>query len=210
MMLHTENIEVFNFKGAFRGMRNPMASWHRSDTVFDSASGALVTLGENDRKLALTLVASGSDHRKFIRQILVSMDIIAPDYWWKEMDTYKVGTVANSTSTMHKLTSKPLTMEDFSWDQPTPYRQQLLVHLNELIDSYKKLTQNDETEGAKKIWRELIQDLPMSFHYTRTWTSNYESLRHIYHARKNHKLSEWHDFCRALEKLPFSELITIE
>ncbi len=209
-MLHTENIEVFNFKGAFRGMRNPMASWHRSDTVFDSASGALVTLGENDRKLALTLVASGSDHRKFIRQILVSMDIIAPDYWWKEMDTYKVGTVANSTSTMHKLTSKPLTMEDFSWDQPTPYRQQLLVHLNELIDSYKKLTQNDETEGAKKIWRELIQDLPMSFHYTRTWTSNYESLRHIYHARKNHKLSEWHDFCRALEKLPFSELITIE
>ncbi len=209
-MLHTENIEVFNFKGAFRGMRNPMASWHRSDTVFDSASGALVTLGENDRKLALTLVASGSDHRKFIRQILVSMDIIAPDYWWKEMDTYKVGTVANSTSTMHKLTSKPLTMEDFSWDQPTPYRQQLLVHLNELIDSYKKLTQNDETEGAKKIWRELIQDLPMSFHYTRTWTSNYESLRHIYHARKNHKLSEWHDFCRALETLPFSELITIQ
>ncbi len=209
-MLHTENIEVFNFKGAFRGMRNPMASWHRSDTVFDSASGALVTLGENDRKLALTLVASGSDHRKFIRQILVSMDIIAPDYWWKEMDTYKVGTVANSTSTMHKLTSKPLTMEDFSWDQPTPYRQQLLVHLNELIDSYKKLTQNDETERAKKIWRQLIQDLPMSFHYTRTWTSNYESLRHIYHARKNHKLSEWHDFCRALEKLPFSELITIQ
>ncbi len=209
-MLHTENIEVFNFKGAFRGMRNPMASWHRSDTVFDSASGALVTLGENDRKLALTLVASGSDHRKFIRQILVSMDIIAPDYWWKEMDTYKVGTVANSTSTMHKLTSKPLTMEDFSWDQPTPYRQQLLVHLNELIDSYKKLTQNDETEEAKKIWRQLIQDLPMSFHYTRTWTSNYESLRHIYHARKNHKLSEWHDFCRALEKLPFSELITIQ
>lgn len=209
-MLHTENIEVFNFKGAFRGMRNPMASWHRSDTVFDSASGALVTLGENDRKLALTLVASGSDHRKFIRQILVSMDIIAPDYWWKEMDTYKVGTVANSTSTMHKLTSKPLTMEDFSWDQPTPYRQQLLVHLNELIDSYKKLTQNDETERAKKIWRELIQDLPMSFHYTRTWTSNYESLRHIYHARKSHKLSEWHDFCRALETLPFSELITIQ
>lgn len=209
-MLHTENIEVFNFKGAFRGMRNPMASWHRSDTVFDGASGALVTLGENDRKLALTLVASGSDHRKFIRQILVSMDIIAPDYWWKEMDTYKVGTVANSTSTMHKLTSKPLTMEDFSWDQPTPYRQQLLVHLNELIDSYKKLAQNDETEGAKKIWRELIQDLPMSFHYTRTWTSNYESLRHIYHARKNHKLSEWHDFCRALETLPFSELITIQ
>ncbi len=209
-MLHTENIEVFNFKGAFRGMRNPMASWHRSDTVFDGASGVLVTLGENDRKLALTLVASGSDHRKFIRQILVSMDIIAPDYWWKEMDTYKVGTVANSTSTMHKLTSKPLTMEDFSWDQPTPYRQQLLVHLNELIDSYKKLVQNDETEGAKKIWRELIQDLPMSFHYTRTWTSNYESLRHIYHARKNHKLSEWHDFCRALETLPFSELITIQ
>ncbi len=209
-MLHTEHIEVFNFRGAFRGMRNPKASWHLSDTIFDNASGALVTLGENDRKLALTLVTSGSDHRKFLRQILISMDIVAPDYWWKEMDTYKVGTVANSTSTMHKLTSRPLTPEDFSWDESTPFRKELLAHLNDLIERFKALTKNNEADQAKIIWRQLIQDLPMSFHYTRTWTSNYENLRNIYHARSNHKLSEWHDFCRSLEKLPFSELITIK
>ena len=209
-MLHTEHIEVFNFRGAIRGMRNPKASWHLSDTVFDDTSGALVKVGENDRRLAITLVTSGNDHRKFLRQILVCMDIVAPDYWWKEMDTYKVGTVANSTSTMHKLTSKPLTKDDFSWDEMTPFREELLGHLNDLIGNYKALTQNNDAEQAKKVWRQLIQDLPMSFHYTRTWTSNYENLRNIYHSRKSHKLSEWHDFCRVLESLPFSELITID
>ncbi|HBF36293.1 MAG TPA: hypothetical protein DDW50_03130 [Firmicutes bacterium] len=209
-MLHTEHIEVFNFPGAIRGMRNPKASWHLSDTVFDDASGALVTLGENDRKLAITLVTSGSDHRKFLRQIFVSMDIVAPDYWWKEMDTYKVGTAANSTSTMHKLTSRTLTGDDFSWDDLTPFREELMGHLNDLISRFKELTKNNETDQAKKIWRQLIQDLPMSFLYTRTWTGNYENLRNIYHARSNHKLSEWHDFCRVLESLPFSELITID
>ena len=209
-MLHTDHIEVFNFQGALRGMRNPKASWHLSDTVFDQSSGALLTLGENDRKLALNLVASGSDHRKFLRQILICMDITAPDYWWKEMDTYKVATVANSTSTMHKLTSKPLTAEDFSWDEPTPFRKQTLEHLNSLIANYKELLKNNQPDQAKNIWRQLIQDLPMSFHYTRTWTSNYENLRNIYQARQNHKLSEWHDFCRTLESLPFSELITVQ
>ncbi|HBE78158.1 MAG TPA: hypothetical protein DDW65_10315 [Firmicutes bacterium] len=208
-MLTTEQVEVFNFKGALRGMRNPKASWHLSDTIFDDAGGAILTIGENDRKLALTLVTSGSDHRKFIRQILVCMDIMAPDYWWKEMDTYKVGTIANSTSTMHKLTSRPLTPEDFSWDESTAFRQETLEHLNHLISNYKELLKNDQTEQAKKIWRQLIQDLPMSFNYTRTWTGSYENLRNIYHARSNHKLSEWHDFCKTIESLPFSELITI-
>jgi hypothetical protein len=208
-MLYTEHMEVFNLKGAFRGMRNPKASWHLSDTVFDDSSGALVKLGENDRKLALNLVAAGSDHRKFIRQILVCMDIVAPDYWWKEMDTYKTATVANSTSTMHKLTSRPLTSQDFSWDEPTSFQNETLEHLNRLIACYKEFLTNNQLEQAKNVWRQLIQDLPMSFNYTRTWTGNYENLRNIYHARQHHKLSEWHQFCQAIESLPFSELITI-
>lgn len=208
-MLKTEHVEVFNFRGALRGMRNPMASWHLSDSIYDERSGALLTLGENDRKLALRLVAAGSDHGKFIRQIFVSMDITAPDYWWKEMDTYKVGTVANSTSTMHKLTSKALTVADFSWDEVTPFEKEILDHLNGLISLYKEAVRNDRPQEAGRLWRQLIQDLPMSFNYTRTWTGNYANLRNIYHARKDHKLIEWHAFCRTIEELPFSELITI-
>lgn len=208
-MLKTEHVEVFNFRGALRGMRNPMASWHLSDSVYDDPSGALLTLGENDRKLALRLVAAGSDHGKFIRQIFVNMDITAPDYWWKEMDTYKVGTVANSTSTMHKLTSRSLTVADFSWDEVTPFKKEILDHLNGLISVYKEAVQKDQHEEATRLWRQLIQDLPMSFNYTRTWTGNYANLRNIYHARKDHKLSEWHTLCRTIEALPFSELITV-
>jgi hypothetical protein len=206
-MLKIANAESYNFSGALRGMRNPKASWRLSDSVFDK--GVLVTIGENDRKLALTLVGAGSDHGKFLRQIFVCMDITAPDYWWKEMDTYKVGTVANSTSTMHKLTSRPLTPDDFSWDELTPFKTGLLEHLNRLIAAYKRLSQEQDSVRAQKVWRELIQDLPMSFHYTRTWTGDYENLRNIYHARKNHKLSEWHTFCAEVEKLTFSELITL-
>jgi hypothetical protein len=208
-MLKTEYVEVFNFSGALRGMRNPKASWHLSDSAFDDGNGNLLSIGENDRKLALNLATAGSDHGKFLRQIFVSMDITAPDYWWKEMDTYKVGTVANSTSTMHKLTSKPLISEDFSWDEITPFRTELLQHLNKLITLYKELLQQNQSEKAKLLWRELIQDLPMSYHYTRTWTGNYENLRNIYRARKNHKLIEWHAFCHMCETLPFHELVTI-
>ena len=208
MMLKTEHVEVFNLRGALRGMRNPMASWHLSDSIYNEQSGALLTLGENDRKLALRLVTAGSDHGKFIRQIFVSMDITAPDYWWKEMDTYKVGTVANSTSTMHKLTSRSLTADDFSWDEVTSFKKGLLEHLNELISVYKEAVQKERPEEANRLWRQLIQDLPMSFNYTRTWTGNYANLRNMYHARKAHKLIEWHAFCRTIEELPFSELIT--
>lgn len=209
-MLTTAHVEVFNIKGALRGMRNPKASWHLSDTIYNDSNGSVLVLGEKDKKLALTLATAGRDHGKFLRQILVSMDIKAPDYWWKEMDTYKVGTVANSTSTMHKLTSKPLTQEDFSWDEMTPYRIETLKHLNQLIEQYKALISQEQTIEAKSVWRQLIQDLPMSFNYTRTWTANYENLRNIYHSRKNHKLVEWHDFCKTLEELPFPELITIK
>jgi hypothetical protein len=207
-MLKIANMESYNFSGAFRGMRNPKASWHLSDSVFEK--GVLVKIGENDRKLALTLARAGSDHGKFLRQIFVCMDITAPDYWWKEMDTYKVSTVANSTSTMHKLTSRPLSPDDFSWDELTPFKTGLLEHLNRLIAAYKQLMRDDNTVQAQKVWRELIQDLPMSFHYTRTWTGNYENLRNIYHARINHKLSEWQTFCAEMEKLTFSELITLK
>ena len=206
-MLKVEHFKVYNFEGAFRGMRNPKASWQLSDSVFNPESGALVRLGENDRKLALTLATAGSDHGKFLRQIFVSVDISAPDYWWKEMDTYKVATVANSTSTMHKLTSRPLTPADFSWDELNPYRENLLQHLNTLIERYKSLVK-EAPDQAKAVWRMLIQDLPMSYQFTRTWSANYETLRNIYYARKTHKLSEWHTFCHAIEALPFSELIT--
>ncbi len=208
-MLKTQNIEVFNLRGALRGMRNPMASWHLADSLFDETNGSLINLGANDRKLALKLVTAGRDHSKFLRQIFISMDITAPDYWWKEMDTYKVATVSNSTSTMHKLTSKPLTAADFSWDETTPFRTKLLDHLNELIAVYKDLMEKKQTGPAKNCWRELIQDLPMSYNYTRTWTGNYENLRNIYHARRNHNLAEWHTFCDTIAALPCGELITI-
>jgi len=208
-VLRVDNFEVFNFRGAFRGMRNPLASWDLSDSSFSASEGKLLTLGSNDRELALKLVRAGSDHAKFLRQIFVSVDITAPDYWWKEMDTYKVGTVANSTSTMHKLTHRALTDQDFSWDKMTELRQNSLRHLNGLIACYKSLVQQQEREQAKQVWRELIQDLPMSFNFTRTWSGNYENLRNIYWARRNHKLTEWHTFCFEIEQLPFSELITI-
>lgn len=208
-MLKVENIEVSNIRGALRGMRNPMASWNKTDSIFDR-NGNLVTLGENDKQLAQKLVLAGSDHRKFMRQIFFCADITGPDYWWKEMDTYKVATVANSTSTMHKLTSKPLNYKDFSWDIPTIARTELLNNLNERIKFYNQINKEDKL-AAKAIWRSIIQDLPMSFNYTRTWTTSYETLRNTYFARRNHKLDEWHTFCDMIVSLPLGpELITLE
>ena len=210
-MIKLSNIQVYNFQGAFRGMRNPLASWHLADTTYNS-DGSIDTWGENDKQLALKLVKAGSDHSKFLRQIFVSMDIIAPDYWWKEMDTYKVGTVANSTSTMHKLTSRYLTPEDFSWDELTYTREVTLKNINLLIDTYKSALEpgREDKVIADICWRRLIQDLPMSFNYTRTWTGSYENLRNIYPSRKHHKVIEWHEFCRMIEGLPCSELITVK
>jgi hypothetical protein len=200
-VLKVENIEVLNIKGALRGMRNPMASWDKADSLYP---GKDIVLGDNDKQLAQKLVKSGSDHRKFIRQIFFCADITAPDYWWKEMDTYKVSTVANSTSTMHKLTSRELTIEDFSFDEPVDqWELDTIYELNVWIKKYQ------ETKD-KQLWRRIIQNLPMSFNYTRTWSGDYETLRNIYAARRNHKLSEWHTFCDMIESLPLaSELITI-
>ena len=200
-MIEVTNINVFNFEGAMRGMRNPMGSWDKNDSTSDS-------IGEADMKLAKKLVLAGTDHSKFMRQIFVSMDITAPIYWWKEMDTYKVGTVANSTSTMHKLTSKPIEESDFSfdsdWDLDFNLGKKYIINVCENLR--KKYIETKD----KRYWRALIQLLPESYNQTRTWTANYAILRNIYFARRNHKLQEWLDFCKMIESLPYGkELITI-
>lgn len=159
-------------------------------------------LGENDRNLTRRLCRAGSDHRKFIRQIFVSVDITAPLYWWKEFDTYKVATVANSTSTMHRLHAKPLTLEDFSTDRMSP---QTLERFGEVVDFLESLRLKYIETKEKAVWDELIQFLPSSYQQLRTVTLNYETLINIYYARRGHKLKEWHTFCGMIETLPYAE-----
>lgn len=224
-----ENTKVMNFEGALRGMRNPMNSWDKSDSLFgyndcvncnhnylcdtcmstdinDYAIEAPI-IGENDMKLAKKLIRAGSEHRKFMRQIFVSVDITAPLYWWKEFDTYKVGIVANSTSTMHKLATTPITLECFETDD---YQSEIkIVNNNEyndsdvtvnalmnegelcMIDCLEQLRQRYVETKDKRYWKELIRWLPESWLQTRTVTMSYENLYTIVHQRKNHKLSEW-------------------
>jgi hypothetical protein len=162
-------------------------------------------LGPNDLKLAKQLSTAGSDHGKFLRMIIFSCDITAPMYWWKEMDTYKVGTVRNSCSTMHKVTEKEFTEEDFSYENIVSGS---LGSLDAVVDDLNFLRQSYLNSKNKKFWYSLIQLLPSSYNQRATWTANYEVLRNIYHARKNHKLDEWHEFCDMIEELPYSELIT--
>ena len=195
-----------NLENAIRGARNPMNSWAKSDSRFDEA-GQFV-LGPADLALAERLCRAGSDHRKFIRQIFVSVDITAPLYWWKEFDTYKVGTVANSTSTMHKLHAKPIEASDFSIDRLTDESRAA-------FDSYlawiEQVRQRYLETGERKWWDDLIQLLPSSYNQMRTVTMNYENLRNIYFARRNHKLPEWHTLCGWILTLPYAEaLITAE
>ena len=198
-MLKTERVSVMNLENAMRGARNPMNSWARSDSARDE-SGAWA-LGPSDLDLALRLCASGSDHRKFIRQIFVSMDVTAPMYWWKEFDTYKVGTVANSTSTMHKLHAKPLEVADFSVDHLTSAS---LAEF-ERYAAYLEAVRRRYAEGKDKAdWYDLIQLLPSSYNQMRTVTMNYEVLANIYYARRNHKLDEWHVLCAAILELPYA------
>ena len=205
-MILINEIEVSNFKGAFRGLRNPLNSWHLSDSYTDE-NGSYI-LGEKDLDLAKRMIKGGPDESKFLRQIFVSMDITAPLYWWKEMDTYKVATVANSTSTMHKITSKEITEDDFSFDDDWD----LIFNLAKasVVESCENLRQKYLNTQDKRYWRALIQLLPEGYNQTRTWTANYQVLRSIYFARRNHKLIEWHTFCEEIEKLPYAkELITI-
>ena len=218
--MNFKNTEVFNFSGAFRGMRNPMNSWDKSDSIFGNFTNLI---GEDDLNLAQRLVRAGNEHAKFMRQIFVSVDITAPLYWWKEFDTYKVGTVANSTSTMHKLASAQITKEMFEFDEENenlvvnngvPLEEQKLL-VSELEDSIiyalEQLRQRYIRTNSKSYWRALIQILPSSFLQTRTVTMSYANLRNIYFQRKTHKLKEWHLFCDWVATLPYADkLIMLE
>ncbi len=203
-MLQVERTSVMNFENAIRGARNPMNSWGRMDSGYD-ASGNFV-LGENDRSLAIRLARAGSDHRKYLRMIYISCDVTAPLYWWKEYDTYKVATVANSTSTMHKIHSKPFQLDDFSHDHMTP---ETLSSLETIVEKLEEIRLRYQRTQSKEDWYDMIQLLPSSYNQMRTLSLNYETAIHIYHARRNHKLAEWHTFCDWIETLPYAkELIT--
>ena len=205
-MIKVEEIAVMNFENAARGARNPLNSWNRMDSYYDE-DGNFV-LGENDISLTTRLAKAGSDHRKFLRQIIVSMDITAPLYWWKEFDTYKVGTVANSTSTMHKIQAKEFSREDFSCDRMS---DDCLAVLDTVIAYLEEQRLKFIETKDKAHWHNMIQLLPTSFNQTRTVTMNYEVLINIYYARKTHKLAEWHTLCDEIEKLPYAkELILVK
>ena len=206
-MIKLERTSVMNLENAIRGARNPMNSWNRMDSYYDE-NGQYV-LGPNDLDLAIRLRKAGSDHRKFIRQIFVSVDITAPLYWWKEYDTYKVATVANSTSTMHKIHSKPFSREDFSTDHMTP---DTLAFMDQVIQRLESIRLKFVEDGKKKEdWYDLIQLLPSSYNQMRTCSLNYETLVNIYYARKGHKLEEWHTVCDWIRTLPYAaDLITME
>ena len=197
-MIKLERTSVMNFENALRGMRNPMNSWDKSDSVFSPA----LCIGPNDLDLAQRLVKAGSDDRKFLRQIFVSVDVTAPLYWWKEYDTYKVGTVANSTSTMHKIHAKPFSREDFSCERMSEIA---LYCLDRVIDTLELSRQEYIASKDVQFWHDMIQLLPTSYNQMRTCTLNYENLINIYYARRYHKLPEWHDFCYWIEGLPYFE-----
>ena len=205
-MLTLKNTSVMNFENAIRGARNPMNSWGRMDSHTEP-DGSFV-FGPNDLDLAMRLAKAGSDHRKYLRMVFVSVDVTAPLYWWKEYDTYKVATVANSTSTKHKIHSKPFSMDDFSCDHMTDgtkkFMETVVAELENIRLRFKETKSKDD-------WYDMIQLLPSSYNQMRTCTFNYETLINIYRARKNHKLAEWHTFCDWIETLPYAEqLITFE
>ena len=263
-----ENTKVMNFDGAFRGLRNPLESWSKSDSAYwigeeiptyadevcyewvhninpeltwdddefhqlfdkysdwlygegklndtDNLAAEWFYIGPKDLDLAQRMIKAGSSDRKFLRQILVSVDITAPLYWWKEADTYKVGTTANSTSTMHKLSSTPITkscfeMDDINWDLPV-YNKKQYHQDNKLTDCWIDIIDICETLRIKyhetkdtRYWKELIRILPEGWLQTRTWTANYEILRNMYTQRKTHRLSEWHTFCKWVKSLPYAQ-----
>ena len=228
--MEIKNTEVFNFDGALRGMRNPLNSWEKSDS--GNTLYGKYYIGPNDMDLAQRLIKAGSPHRKFMRQIFVSVDITAPLYWWKEADTYKVATVANSTSTMHKLATTPITINCFEIDDYNPHLVfengiddrgdnpwEYNLQIDDIIGAYENNSYFGDTfigflESLRlkyletkdvRYWKELIRWLPESWLQTRTWTCNYETLRTIYFDRCNHKLSEWHKFCDWIKKLPYAE-----
>ena len=229
-MLKIENTEIVGWEAAIRGMRNPMNSWEKSDSKYgcgndkeyfcDECSSSFhctsrektYNVGLNDLDLMTRLRNAGTDHRKFMRMITVYVDITAPLYWWKEFDTYKVGTVANSCSTMHKIHAKEFTLDDFSTEHLYPevreaFENTIIKYLNEARKTYNFLS---DTPSKKDAWWQMIQVLPTSYNQRRTVMLNYEVLANIYKSRKGHRLDEWREFCKWIESLPYSELITGE
>ena len=205
-MIDIHTLKVEGIPEALHGMRNPKDSWNLSDTELNRETEAGCWIGENDWKLALQLSSGGSVHAKYRRMIFVWADITAPLYWWKEFDTYKVGTVANSTSTMHKIQAKEFSREDFSCDRLTPDALSVLDSMIEYLEGERiKFVETKE----KSHWHNMIQLLPSSFNQMRTVSMNYEVLINIYYARRYHKLAEWHVLCEAIEKLPYADKLIL-
>lgn len=203
-MMKFEHTETYGWEAAVRGMRNPLNSWHLSDSMVEDD---LYLLGNNDLTLMKKLRKAGTDHRKYLRMINVSVDITAPLYVWKEFDTYKVGTVANSCSTMHKIMAKEFELKDFSIEYLSTYPIQLF---QQTIDTLNTLRELYLKESSKEVWYQVIQLLPSSYNQKRTVVLNYEVLNNMYHSRKNHKLDEWSkDFCNWVEKLPYAKELII-
>ena len=223
-MIKLEKTEVTGWEHAIRGMRNPKNSWEKSDSCFctyrpECEGSCQVFIGPNDHSLMMTLRNSGTDHRKFMRMITVYVDITAPLYWWKEFDTYKVGTVANSCSTMHKIHDKEFYEEDFSFERLESgyeeYKGDDAMHtaycsMQNTISALNRLRYMYNITKNKKYWDAMIQLLPSSYNQKRTVMLNYEVLANIYKSRRNHKLDEWKDFCKWISSLPYYELITGE
>lgn len=211
-MLKVENTDVFGFEAAIRGMRNPMNSWHLSDSDFAWNSGSLIKVGENDLRLMKNLSKAGNDHGKFLRMINVTVDITAPLYWWKEFDTYKVGTVANSCSTMHKIHAKKFELDDFSHEHLDKSGLATLTNLIECLNAYRDgyNEANQSATNKKSWWWQMIQLLPSSYNQKRTVQLNYQVLKTMYFARRNHKLDEWHVLCEWMEELPYFKEICIQ
>ena len=205
-MIQIERVSVMNLENAVRGARNPMNSWEKSDSYYDEKGNYV--LGPVDLDLAHRLATAGSDHRKFLRQIFVSVDITAPLYWWKEFDTYKVGTVANSCSTMHKIHVKPFDRDDFSHDRLDEAGLAALDALIAYLESERQAFCADKAN--RQPWHNMIQLLPSSYNQMRTVSMNYENLINMYYARKTHKLAEWHTYCDWIASLPYAkELILV-
>ena len=205
-MLKVENLRTFNWEGALRGLRNPLNSWAKSDSTFDE-NGNIINIGENDLRLMKTLFKAGTEHRKYLRQIFVSMDITAPLYIWKEMDTYKVGTVANSCSTMHRIQSKEFTEDMFSCEHLNPDSMANLRSTIYKLNMYRNLYNKSHD---KNDWWQMIQLLPSSYNQRRTVTMNYENVFNIIKQRSGHKLDEWNELCDILSDLPYVKEIADE
>lgn len=224
-MLKIENTETYGWEAAIRGMRNPKNSWDKSDSEWkyyggDCYNGVFV-IGKNDLDLMMRLRNAGTDHRKYLRMITVYCDITAPLYWWKEYDTYKVGTVANSCSTMHKIHAKEFTLNDFSHEHLNSHAIEVLKKTIDELNNYRdfcvawegcgiNLKKMYELSDRKDAWWQMIQLLPSSYNQKRTVELSYEVLANMYKSRKNHKLDEWHTLCDWIESLPYSQLITGE